>query len=380
MSVDFPKHPQFSEPQRDAEEEFISGTRKERKQLRKIISAKDRSKHKKSDRDQLHKNRELASQSLIDENKEYKLGRVISIASEGIEVACDNKTFTCMLRGVLKKEKTSAKNLVIVGDFVRFECHSETEGSIVYVEPRKSFLSRADTLSQRKEHLIAANIDQVLITVSILNPPLRTSLVDRYIIATRRGNMTPIIVVNKIDLLDQVNQIDEKLYEDFLQAYATAGVPVVSVSAETNQGLEALRAVMKDRASVFAGQSGVGKSSLINSVTGLNLAVGETVDKTRKGSHTTTKAHLVPLEFGGWCIDTPGIKSFGLWELKQEDVQEYYTEMHPWSLSCKYPNCKHLQEPECAVKQAVIEGKISLLRYESYESLMSSMAQEHLRR
>lgn len=358
------------------DEEYLSGTKKELKQQRKIISSKDRSKYKKSDKDQLKK--ALQAEQKIPEH--LPRGRVISIASEGITVDADGRLIQCQLRGILKKEKTQLKNLVVVGDFVRFEWLSDNEGAISYVEPRTSVLSRADTLSQRKEHLIAANIDQVLITTSIGVPVLRVSLVDRYIIATQKEGMNPIIVVNKIDLLEMQSQHDNEVYQECVRAYKKAGIPLISVSTFTGEGLTELREAMKDRTSVFAGQSGVGKSSLINAVTGLDLPIGDTVDKTKKGSHTTTTAQLIPLSFGGWCIDTPGIKSFGLWSLKQEDIQAYYDEIFELSPGCKYPNCQHLHEPDCAVKEAVDKGLISHLRYDSYQSLMASLAEEHLRR
>ena len=128
--------------------------------------------------------------------------------------------------------------------------------------------------------------------------------------------------------------------------------------------------IMKNKASVFAGQSGAGKSSLINVVTGLNLKTGQVVHKTKKGAHITTTAKLIPLKKGGFCIDTPGIKSFGLWDLKKEEVASYFSEITHFATECKYQNCMHMSEPDCAVKEAVIEGKISSLRFESYRSLI----------
>lgn len=369
----------------DVEEEYLKDTRKESKAARKMAKAKDRSKFKKTDRDKGVKSEELIkSQKLA--KKDLHRGRVLSITPQGFLVEEDGQTFACSLRGVLKKEKGQLKNLVTVGDFVLFEIQPGAEGFIVQVEPRKTILSRADNLSRRKEQLIAANIDQVLITTSVVSPLLKSALVDRYIIAAQRGGMIPIIVINKIDMLDDpsvdpvIAEQERELYREFLRAYAVAGIAVISVSVVTGAGLDQLRDIMRDKASVFSGQSGVGKSSLINAITGLNLRVGKIVDKTQKGAHTTTTAHLLPLEFGGWCIDTPGIKSFGVWDLKAEDIEDYFDEIHATGLRCKFSGCHHVQEVGCAVHKAVEQGKISPLRYQSYLFLMDSVKSEHLRR
>lgn len=369
----------------DYEERFLREDRKAGKQERKLASSKDRSKYKKTDREkfqlspELHKNIKLSKEELLK-------GRVLSITPQGFVVAYEGKTIVCSLRGLLKKDKSQMKNLVTVGDFVLFEKSSEDEGLIAHVEPRRTLLSRADNLSRRKEQLIAANIDLALITASVVSPPLKPSLVDRYIIAAIKGGLEPVIIVNKIDLLKDKTidpillEEENQLYHDFLEAYALAKIPVIPVSIVTNEGLDALREVMKDKASVFSGQSGVGKSSLINAITGLDLRVGKIVDRTQKGSHTTTTTNLLPLEFGGWCIDTPGIKSFGVWDLKKDKVENYFHEIHEHAKYCKFPNCIHLHEEDCAVIKALHEGKISLLRYQSYQLLMDSISQEHYRR
>ncbi len=361
----------------DVEAEYMGEERKQSKEDRKRLSKRDRSKYKKTDQKMLKKAENSSDDSL-------PTGRVLSIKSQEIIVEHEGKIYRCMLRGILKKERNNMKNLVTVGDMVRFEPLNENEGAITFVNPRKSVLSRADNLSRRKEHLIAANIDQVLITASLVNPPLKPFLIDRYIIATQKGNMNPVLIVNKVDLLENNEDpfvLEEKeLYEEFLKAYAKSGFPIISISAETGEGLEALRDIMKDKSSVFSGQSGVGKSSLINKITGLDLTVGETVSHTKKGAHTTTSAQLIPLSFGGWCIDTPGIKSFGLWNLTPEEVEPYFDEIIEAGHHCKFPDCSHRHEKECAVIAAVEEGTISIIRYASYIALLDTLAEEHKRR
>lgn len=368
----------------EEEERYFGDARKLSREERKRRQAKDRSKYKKTDRQKAEKI--AAADGPLPVNESHLRGRVLSIQSLGITVDWQGQLFNCTLRGVLKKEKNRFKNLVAVGDFVLFEKIDEKEGVILQIEPRRTVLSRADNLSRRKQQLIAVNIDLVLITTSVIMPPLKPFLVDRYIIASMKGGMEPVVVVNKIDLLENSSLSDPKsmeqreLYYSALEAYQRTGITVLPVSASTGEGLDALRAVMKDRTSVFSGQSGVGKSSLINTIAQLDLLVGEAVQHTRKGAHTTTMAQLVPLEFGGWCIDTPGIKSFGVWDLAREEIEAYYTEIFKWRNECKFPNCTHTHEALCAVKAAVERGEIHPLRYESYFSLLDVIDQEHKRR
>ncbi len=390
-----PKDPQSDQPKRKfqtkrwiscpTEDEYLSDNRKILKQERKLASAKDRSKYKKTDREKLQaqesdRNSQFSREGLI-------AGKVIAIDPEGITVNNSEGVVTCILRGLLKKEKGQFKNLIVVGDDVLYEMiKDQDKGIIVHVEPRRTVLSRADNLSRRKEQLIAANIDQVIITGSVLLPTLKPPLLDRYVIAASRGGLKPLIVINKVDLLegdfpDKTLQASEKeLFEHLIEAYKDAGIPLIAVSAVTGEGLDELRAAMDGKSSVFSGQSGVGKSSLINWITKLDLKVGAMVDRTGKGTHTTTSARLVPLDSGGWCIDTPGIKSFGVWDLKKEDVQQYFSEISRCGQQCYYPDCSHFEEENCAVRNAVEVGEISLIRYYSYQSLMISTAEKHQRR
>lgn len=368
-------------------EHYFGQERKVGKQQRKLASAKDRSKYKKTDRDKLLKHEAISQeQKLIAAKESLNRGRVLSIVPEGILVECDNQFYSCMLRGVLKKDKGLDKNLVTVGDFVHFEVNTPGEGLISFVEPRKTVLSRADNLSRRKNQLIAANIDQVIITSSVVQPTLKPALLDRYIIAASKGGLEPLIVINKIDLLqdpsveEEVRMDETDLYAHLIEVYQQNNIRAIAVSVTTGEGLDALKEAMKDKASVFSGQSGVGKSSLINAVTGLTLRIGDVVERTRKGSHTTTTAQLLPLEFGGWCIDTPGIKSFGVWDLKQEEIENYFVEIHAVGRQCHFPNCTHSHEADCAVIQAVENEEISIIRYQSYLSLIESTSRGHLRR
>ncbi len=368
------------------EEEYLGENRKEGKITRKLAIDRDRSKYKKTDQKKYLKSLEKEKETKLSK-QDWLEGRVLSIMPLEVLVAWQGETISCVLKGLLKKDKTHAKNLVAVGDFVLFEKTAPKEGIISHVKPRRTILSRADNLSRRKEQLIAVNIDQVIISVSVVNPPLKSFVIDRYIIATRKGGMEPLVVINKIDLLEEKNKYDpvfleleRELYAEAIRAYALAGVPLISVSTIEEKGIEELKLAMCNKSSVFSGQSGVGKSSLINAITGLNLRVGEVVEKTKKGAHTTTTTQLIPLKFGGWCIDTPGIKSFGIWDLDREKLESYFPEIHAYGLSCKFANCTHTHEENCIVQKALGEGMLSPLRYESYQALRSSLSEEHVRR
>jgi ribosome biogenesis GTPase / thiamine phosphate phosphatase len=349
------------------EEEFHQKDRKQFRKERRLAQVNDRSKFKKTDQKKPKEAHYEADENTV-------RGRVLSIIGEGILVSTGTKELLCSLRGLLKKEKTEAKNLVVVGDFVQVIPSEENEGMITAVEDRVSFLARED-ISGRKKQLIAANIDQVFITTSVVVPNLKPFLIDRYIIASQKGGMHPIIVINKIDLLK--TDLKERLfYEEFIEVYKTLGVPILNVSTVTKEGIEELKALMKDKASVFSGQSGVGKSSLINETLGLDLPIGEVVHKTQKGSHTTTTAQLIPLAQGGFCIDTPGIKGFGIWDLKKEEVQDHFYEIKEIGKGCKYQDCLHMEEPECAVLKTLKEGSLARLRFDSYISLITDATEE----
>ncbi len=351
------------------EDQYGDFTRREERQRRKDAQYRDRSKYKKTDQDKVR------PEPAGDETQ--LLGRVINLLPEGATVAIDDRTWFCILRGALKKNRTQDKNLLAVGDLVRFVATDESEGLVMSVEPRRSILARADTLHQRKQHIIASNVDQVLITTSVHSPQIKATLVDRYIISARKGGLKPVVIINKIDLLDDA---ERPIVEEMQRAYPAANIPILCVSAESGIGMEALKEQMRDQVSVFAGQSGVGKSSLINTVANYSLRVGDTVRRTRKGAHTTTQARLLHLPFGGWCVDTPGVQSFGVWDLQLDEVRHHFQEIQELATQCRFPSCTHLHEPECAVIDAVEAGKLSLLRYESYRQLTESILSGHKRR
>lgn len=334
------------------DEENYLADKKEFRKERKRFQLKDRSKFKKTDEEK------RPSTTLP---KEGRRGRIVSITAKLAFVNIDGALISSQIKGSLKKEKGKEKNLIAVGDFV----YLDDRDQIIFVEPRYSYLARADNLHQKKKHVLAANIDQVLITVSVASPPLKLSLIDRYIIAAERGNMSPVLVINKIDLPH-----DEAFIQEIASIYTKLEIPVIEVSATTLVGFDKLKEVMQDRVSVFSGQSGVGKTSLINLLTGSNRRVADIIERTQKGAHTTTQTELIELENGGFCVDTPGIKSFALYDIPSSEILHHFSDLQMYAKNCKFVNCSHRHEPGCGVKAAVEEGLIPSLRYDSYINIV----------
>jgi ribosome biogenesis GTPase len=341
------------------DESFEYQEKKEQRKARAHARARDRSQFKKSDLEQ--RKRAVASYM----HKEGILeGRVVAILPEGVVVDHQGKELFCWVRGAWKKDNLRTKNFLAVGDFVRFD----SDRVIDSIKERRSILSRAEHFSRNTEQIIAVNIDQVLIMSSLSAPQLKPALIDRYIIAANKGNMIPVIVLNKLDLL---HEEERPFLDHVVKLYRALQIAVFPISVITGEGIEALREMMKGKASVISGQSGVGKTALLNRLTGNAFRTGNVVARTLKGSHTTSTARLVPLREGGFCIDTPGIRSFGIWELGKEEIAAYFPEISLLGSQCRFPNCHHLEEPGCAVKEAVEKGQISSLRFASYCALMS---------
>ncbi len=278
----------------------------------------------------------------------------------------DGHVYRCAVRRLLKSLATEERNVVVCGDvvWVRPAPHSggpsgEREGLIEKVEPRHGVLTRA---SRGKEHVIVANIDQVAIVISLRQPELKPHLIDRYLAAAQQGGLQPLILLNKVDLVP-----DPATLQPLIGYYAQIDIPVLLTSAVTGHGIDRLREYLTGRMTVFSGQSGVGKSSLLNAVQpGLGLAVRSVSEATEKGRHTTTYAQLIRLAFGGWVVDTPGIRQMELWDVIPEEVEGFFPEFRPFVPLCAFPDCTHTHEKGCAIQRAVARDQISLRRYHSY--------------
>jgi ribosome biogenesis GTPase len=232
------------------------------------------------------------------------------------------------------------------------------EGWIERIEPRHGLLTRA---SRQREHVLVANVDQVVFVMSLVEPDLKPHLIDRYLASAEQGGIGPILCLNKADLIDPAR------YQPLIGMYSQLGVPTLLTSAIDGTGIAWLRERLRDRETVFSGQSGVGKSSLLNAIQPeLGLRVREVSEVNQKGRHTTTAAELIRLDFGGWVVDTPGIRQFQLWDLLPEEIEGFFPEFRPFVPLCGYPDCTHTHEDRCAVKRAVYRRQISATRYTSY--------------
>ncbi|MAT16543.1 MAG: ribosome small subunit-dependent GTPase A [Planctomyces sp.] len=298
----------------------------------------------------------------IDESECLK-GRVLSaIGLNSTVEGEDGKQYLCTVRRVLRTLSRDARNAVVAGDRVLFRPEGDDQGMIERVEPRRGILSRT---SQNREHIIVSNIDQVLIVVTADQPPLKTNLIDRFLISAEKGETEAIICINKADLVDPVD------LQPILGLYAQLGYRVIATSIVNGMGTGELRKLLKGTQTVLAGQSGVGKSSLINAIApSVELETGEVSQFHMKGKHTTRTTQLLKLNFGGWVVDTPGIRQLELWDVIPEEVEGFFIEFRPYVTFCKFPDCSHTHEADCGVKAAVENREISMMRYESYLRLI----------
>lgn len=243
-------------------------------------------------------------------------------------------------------------------------------GVVEAVEPRTSILTRPDYYDGLKP--VAANVDQMVIVSSVL-PELSLNIIDRYLVASEVLGIAPLIVLNKIDLLDQ-EQLE--MYQDWLGDYEAIGYKVLLVSKQTGEGIPELEAQLTDRINIFVGQSGVGKSSLVNALLPeLNVEEGEVSENSGLGQHTTTASRLYHIPSGGDLIDSPGVREFGLWHLEAEEVTKAFVEFKPYLGGCKFRDCKHLDDPGCVLREAVENGEISEIRFENYHRILESMVE-----
>jgi ribosome biogenesis GTPase len=302
----------------------------------------------------------------VDELK-CRAGRVLSAAGLNCVVSDGpGHRYECTVRRVVRTMSRAERGAVVAGDTVLFQPIDREHGVIERVNPRRTILARS---IKGKEQAIAANIDQALIIVSTVDPPLKTNLVDRLLTSAQKGGVRPIICINKCDLVDPIR------LQPIVGLYARLGYEIVLTSATALIGIEELRRLLKGCETVAAGQSGVGKSSLLNALQpGLQLETGTVSEWSQKGRHTTRTAVLHELEFGGWVVDTPGIRQMQLWDVRPEEIERYFVEFRAFVPHCRFADCSHTHESSCAVKQAVDRDLISAVRYASYLRMMSGDA------
>lgn len=297
----------------------------------------------------------------------HPVATVIAIGPRSAEVVIDGRVLTCLLSKELAENQQAE---IAVGDEVEVVQRGADTAMIEGVRPRRTKLSRPDPHKSAQERVVVANVDVVAVVVSVVSPPLHPRLIDRYLIAIRRGGAQVVICVNKTDLLGR-DELESAL--EVLRPYAALDIPIVRCSAAHGTGREELRQILAGKVSAFVGHSGVGKSSLLNLLKPeLALDVGAVSAGYGRGTHTTTRSTMWDLGGGTRIIDTPGVRSFGLWKLTAEELPWYFPEFAAVG-RCKFRDCGHTHEPECAVKAAVELGDLSQDRYETYLRILETL-------
>jgi len=280
-----------------------------------------------------------------------------------------SRRINCRIKGKFRIEGIKSTNPVCVGDNVVFtEFPNDENGLIIEIKERQNYIIRKATKLSKQSHIIAANLDQAILIATLSNPRTSTGFIDRFLVTAEAYHIPAVIVFNKIDLYDGelIKQHDE-----ISGVYSRIGYPCLAVSALKGDNFDEVKDMMKAKVSLLAGHSGVGKSELINSLEpGLNLKTADISSYHKKGKHTTTFAEMFELSFGGYIIDTPGLKEFGLVDFEKDEVWERFPEMRELSPKCQYNNCTHVHEPDCAVKKALEIGYVSAFRYKNYLNIL----------
>ena len=277
----------------------------------------------------------------------------------------DGQLLQCKVKGNFRLKGIRSTNPVAVGDRVTVD----GEGWITDIDDRRNYIIRKSINLSKQSHIIAANVDQALLVVTVNYPQTSTTFIDRFLASAEAYRVPVILVFNKADLLTD----DEARYQQMLiTLYQTVGYECRVISAETGEGVDELKTLLPDKITLLSGNSGVGKSTLINRlVPGVNLRTAEISDAHNTGQHTTTFSEMIRLEGGGWVVDTPGIKGFGTFDMEPEELTSYFKEIFRFSQDCRFSNCTHTHEPGCAVLKALEDHYISQSRYQSYLSMLN---------
>ena len=284
----------------------------------------------------------------------------------------DGVFYECRIKGKFRIKGIKSTNPVAVGDRVLFDLEKtgdETVGIISEIEDRTNYIIRKSVKLSAQTHIIAANIDQVFLLVTLRNPKTYTVFIDRFLATSEAYDIPAILLFNKIDIYDEAEllQIDE-----LVSIYKEVGYPCYTISAKTGENIDDVRELMTGKTSMFAGHSGVGKSTLVNYISPeINIKTTEISEQHLQGQHTTTFAEMYDLEFGARIIDTPGIKGFGIVDMEPDEIGDYFPEIFDLKGDCKFNNCLHLDEPKCAVKKALEQNQLSLSRYQSYVQMVT---------
>ncbi len=308
-------------------------------------------------------------------------GIVYKSTGSWYSVKAENGTFyDCRIKGKFRIGGIKSTNPVAVGDHVVFEIEKkgdETVGVISHIDERENYIIRKSVNLSKQTHIIAANIDVAFLLVTLNNPPTFTTFIDRFLVTAEAYHIKAVLLFNKIDTYDEDQLLEIKL---LAALYRKIGYECIGISAITGKNIDKVKALMKDKVTMFSGHSGVGKSTLINALEpGLGLKTAEISEQHLQGQHTTTFAEMFDLSFGGQIIDTPGIKGFGVVEIDKEELGDYFPEFFELKENCKFNNCLHLEEPHCAVKEALENEEIAWSRYKSYLQILEG-EEDHFRK
>ncbi len=283
----------------------------------------------------------------------------------------DGQYVNCRMKGKIRLDGLKHTNPIAVGDMVQFEMENErAEGVIHKIEPRKNYIIRKSSNLSKQTHIIASNVDQAILVASLVHPSTSLGFIDRFLLTAEAYHIPAIIIFNKSDLCGGGLK---EILDDTISIYENIGYKCVICSIKKNENIELIKDILKNKTTLLTGHSGVGKTSLLNTIEkNLNLKTGDVSNYSNKGIHTTTFAEMFELSFGGFIIDTPGIKELGIVDFKQEEISHYFKEMQPYIGRCKFNNCIHLNEPGCSVIEAIKENKISSERYNSYLSILNN--------
>ncbi len=287
--------------------------------------------------------------------------------------------FDCRIKGKFRIKGIKSTNPIAVGDVVDFEIDDSSDavtGAIYHIHDRKNYIVRKSVNLSKQTHIIASNIDVVFLLVTINNPITTTSFIDRFLVTAEAYHIKAVLLFNKIDTFDEA-MLNEQLY--LQHVYSQIGYECLRVSATQDKGLDKLKEMMHDNVCMFSGHSGVGKSTLVNALEPtLNLKTKQISDLHQQGQHTTTFAEMFDLSFGSKIIDTPGIRGFGIVDMEKQEIKGYFPEFFELEDQCKFNNCLHKDEPNCAIKVALEEDKIAWSRYKSYLQILEG-DEEHFR-
>ena len=296
-------------------------------------------------------------------------GLVYKSTGSWYQVKSDEGNFyQCRIKGKLRLSGIRSTSPVAVGDRVGFDLDDEAVGVIHTIDQRENYLVRKSVNLSKQLHIIGANIDLVFLVITLKNPETFTTFIDRFLVSAAAFGIETVLLFNKID---QYTEEELEMVNELKELYTAIGYQSVFCSTKSGQGMSELRNLMQDNTSIFSGHSGVGKSTLINTVAPeLRLKIGEISEQHGQGQHTTTFAEMFDLSFGGRIIDSPGIRGFGIADIDKEEIARYFKEFFKASENCKFNNCQHLSEPGCAVKSELEEGAIAESRYQSYLSMV----------